>query len=171
MSSVVTPTTSRAQRAGRFVRPAISAALLVALLGLTATVVAQQPASQYPIFTQDHFTATMKTVGQNFGGVNQAVSAGDFENAKSRAIRAREQLATTVTFWRKNKKDDAVAMLRAATQRLDELDNVLSKTPIDKDAATAAVKQIGGACQACHAVYREQDPTTKAYKFKSNALQ
>lgn len=145
--------------------------LLVVLLGLAATVVAQQPASQYPIFTTDHFSAMMKTVGQNFGGVNQAVTAGDFENAKSRAIRAREQLATTVTFWRKNKKDDAVAMLRTATQRLDELDNVLSKTPIDKDAATAIVKQIGAACQACHAAYREQDQTTKAYKFKSNALQ
>jgi len=152
-------------------RPAIFTSLLVGLLGLKATVLAQQPSSQYPIYTQDHFTATMKTVGQNFGGLNQAVTAGDFENAKSRAIRAREQLATTVTFWRKNKKDDAVAMLRTATQRFDELDNVLSKSPVDKDAATAAVKQIGAACQACHAVYREQDPTTKAYKFKSNALQ
>lgn len=113
----------------------------------------------------------MKTVGQNFAGVNQALTAGDYENAKSRAIRAREQLATTVTFWRKNKKDDAVAMLRTATQRLDDLDNVLSKTPVDKDAAAATFKQIGGACQACHAAYREQDPATKAYRFKSGALQ
>lgn len=152
-------------------RPVVLTSLFGMLLGLPVGIVAQQPASQYPIFTPDHFSATMKTVGQNFGGVSQAVTAGDFENAKSRAIRAREQLATTVTFWRKNKKDDAVAMLRTATQRLDELDNVLSKTPIDKDAAAGAVKQVGAACQACHGVYREQDPTTKAFKFKSNALQ
>lgn len=146
------------------------AATLLGAIALSTATGAQQPQSQYPIFTDEQFTSTMKTVGQNFGGVNQAVSAGDFESAKSRAIRTREQLATTITFWRKNKKDDGAAMVRTTTQRLDELDTVLSKTPVDKDAAAAAVKQIGGACQACHAAYREQDPATKAYRFKAGTL-
>ena len=127
---------------------------------------AQAQTSQYPIFTTDAFVSTMKTIGQNYAGVNQALTQGDIEAAKSRTIRAREQLATTVTFWRKNKKDDAVKMLQASTAKFDELDNLLSKTPVDKDAASAAAKQIGGTCQSCHAVYREQDPATKAYKIK-----
>lgn len=170
-----------AHPAGHLVRPAGlgPSVLLVACavvvfgivgLGPSTTNASAQAQSQYPIFNQENFVSTMKTVGQNFGGVNQAVSAGDFESAKSRAIRAREQLATTITLWRQNKKDDAVTMLRSATQKLDELDTLLSKTPVDKDAAAAAVKQVGGTCQACHAVYREQDPTTKAFRFKAGTL-
>lgn len=131
---------------------------------LTAGAQAQE--SPYPIFTPDTFVATMKTVAQNFSGATQALNAGDYDTAKSRAIRAREQLATTITFWRRNKRDDAVKMLQTATARFDALDDVLSKTPVDKDAASAAAKQIGGTCQACHAAYREQDPATKAYRIK-----
>ena len=35
--------------------------------------------------------AMMKTIGQNFAGINQAITSGDFESAKARSIRAREQ--------------------------------------------------------------------------------
>lgn len=151
-------------RTGRFARPVC---LVLGVLALAGNLTAQQaPQSEYPIYTPEQFVSTMKAAGQNFAGVNQAITAGDFESAKSRAIRVREQLATTVTFWRKNKKDDGVKMLHNSTTKLDELDAVLSKTPVDKDAAVTAFKAAAGTCQACHAVYREQDPATKAYKFK-----
>jgi cytochrome c556 len=143
-----------------------------ALLGfwtLTAAAAAQQ--SSYPIYTQDDFVKTMKSVGQNFGAINTAIAANDFEEAKGRVVRSREQLATTVTFWRKNKKEDAVKMWRAAITKMDELDTALSAENVDKDAASALVKQVGAACAACHAQYREQDPTTKAYRLKPGSVQ
>jgi len=149
-----------------------AAGLTLLAAGFAVGVAAQGPvSSQYPIFNQDDFVRTMKTVGQNFAAVSPAIASGDVENAKARAIRAREQLATTVTFWRKNKRGDAVAMLRTATARLDELDTALSRTPVDRAAAAAAAEQAAGVCQACHAQYREQDPATRTYRIKASALQ
>ena len=145
----------------------VPAALACSLFALTAGLAAQ---AAYPIFTPDDFARTMKTVGQNFGAISPALATGDFESAKARAIRAREQLATTITFWRNSKRDDAVRTLRAATATLDELDTVLSKETVDKDAASALVKQASGACGACHAQYREQDPATKAYRLKPGSV-
>lgn len=152
------------KRAGRSARTAAVILVCTGTLLADAGLGAQQ--SPYPIFNADTFAATMKTIGQNFGGTTRAIGEGDFESAKARAIRAREQLATTVTFWRKNSREDAVAMLRAATARFDELDTILSRTPVDTAAAGEAAKQIGASCQACHDVYRVQDPTTKAFKIK-----
>jgi cytochrome c556 len=146
---------------------------VLAVLGLCGVALsgaaAQQPA--YPIYTQDDFVKTMKSVGQNFGAISAALTANDFEAAKGRVVRSREQLATTVTFWRKNKKDDAIKLWRAAITRMDELDAALSVENVDKDAAAALVKQVGAACAACHAQYREQDPATKAYRIKPGSVQ
>ena len=45
---------------------------------------------------------------------------------------------------------------------LDALDAALSKPPVDAAAATALASDTdtAAACQACHVVYREQDPDT-----------
>jgi cytochrome c556 len=136
---------------------------------VAAAATAQQVA--YPIYTQDDFVKTMKSVGQNFGAIGPALTANDFEAAKGRVVRSREQLATTVTFWRDHKKDDAIKMWRAAIAKMDELDTALSAETVDKDAASALVKAVGAACAACHAQYREQDPATKAYRLKPGSVQ
>ena len=165
--------TPHSWRVGResALRPLALPALVVLGLWTVATTVAtaQQPA--YPIYTQDDFVKTMKSVGQNFGAIGPALTANDFEAAKERVVRSREQLATTVTFWRKHKKDDAIKMWRSAIAKMDELDTALSAENVNKDAAAALVKEVGGACSACHAQYREQDPTTKAYRLKPGSVQ
>jgi cytochrome c556 len=161
--------TTRTRRGGRdsAFRPIALAVLALSTIAAAAT--AQQ--SEYPIYTQDDFVKTMKSVGQNFGAINTALTANDFEEAKGRVVRSREQLATTVTFWRKNKKEDAIKMWRAAISKMDELDTALSAENVDKDAAAALVKQVGAACGACHAQYREQDPATKVYRLKPGSVQ
>ena len=75
------------------------------------------------------------------------VEVGDFEEAKVRVTRAREQLSPTITFWRKNERDDAIGMVRAATGRLDDLDVVLSELTIDPAAVSAALSAVDTACQ------------------------
>jgi hypothetical protein len=160
------PRTWRAWRESAF-RP-----LALAVLGvwnIAAAATAQQVV--YPIYTQDDFVKTMKSVGQNFSAIGTSITANDFEAAKERVVRTREQLATTVTFWRNHKKDDAVKMWRAAITKMDELDTALSAENVNKDAASALVKEIGAACAACHAQYRDQDPTTKAYRLKPGSVQ
>ena len=139
-------------------------AAAAAVVVLVATAAAQ---TKYPIFTAANFVDTMKIVGVNFSAVNAAIASQDFPTAKAQLIRSRERLALTITFWRDRKKDDAVTILRDALNGMDDLDTLLSATPVNGTAAGAAVKQIGTKCQSCHAAYREQDAGTRAYRFKS----
>jgi hypothetical protein len=139
-------------------------AAAVAVVVLVGTAAAQ---TKYPIFTAANFVDTMKIVGVNFAAVNTAIASQDFPTAKAQLIRSRERLALTITFWRDRKKDDAVTILRDALNGMDDLDTLLSATPVNGTAAGAAVKQIGTKCQSCHAAYREQDASTRAYRFKS----
>ncbi len=125
----------------------------------------------YPVFTPDHLDAAMKTLGPNVAGVRASLADGDFTTAKERVIRSREQLATTVTFWRDNDRDDALTLLRAALDHMDALDAALSIETVGPTAVETLVTQIGDACTACHAVYREQDPVTTEYRLKQAALQ
>ena len=145
-------------------RLAIAAVLTVVSAGGLA---AQKP---YPIFTLDHLDATMKTLGPNVAGVRASLTDGDFTTAKERVIRSREQLAVTVTFWRDNGRDDAVALLRTALDRMDKLDAALSTEAVDPTVVDTLATEIGGACAACHAVFREQDPVTGDYRINSSAL-
>jgi cytochrome c556 len=128
---------------------------------------AQKP---YPVFTVDDFFKFMKTVGQNFGSVNASIANGDFESAKSQLTRSREQLAISVTFWRDRKKDDALKFLKNTLMKMDDLDAALSAETIDPTAVGGLLKQVNAACEACHAVYRDLDSATKAYKFKPGSI-
>jgi cytochrome c556 len=125
----------------------------------------------YPIFTSEHFVSAMKTAGQAFAAVNASLGRGEFEDSKAYLVISRDRLATTITFWRDRKKDDAIKMLREAVARMDDLDVALSADTIDPAAVAARVKQVGAACEACHAMYREQDPVTKAYKVKTGTVE
>jgi cytochrome c556 len=141
------------------------AAIVCTAIVATAQIIAAQ--THYPIFTADNFVTTMKTVGRNFNGVNQSISKSDFETAKAQLVRSREQLAITITFWRDRQKEDAIRMLKDSLAKMDALDTALSAEQIDAAAVGAKVKEISGACQACHTEYREQDPATKAYRLKA----
>jgi cytochrome c556 len=123
----------------------------------------------YPLFTLEDFIKLMKSVGANWDGTSASIAKGDFEEAKSRLTRSREQLAVTITFWRDNKKADAVKMLRHTLTKLDELDAALSVDRVEAAAATL-VKPVNEACEACHAVYRDQDPATNAYRLKPGSV-
>src|SRR5262245_19420925 len=139
---------------------------IVALVALSSITSAQQK-KPYPIFTLDHFVAAMKTVGQAFTAVNASLAADDVGESKAYLAISRDRLATTITFWRDRQKDDAIRMLRDVLGRLDALDEALSAEGVDQAAVAAIAKQVGAGCQACHQVYREQDPSTKAYRVKS----
>lgn len=149
-------------------RPSHVLAAAAAVVALVATASAQ---TKYPIFTAANFVDTMKIVGVNFTAVNAAIARQDFPTAKAQLIRSRERLALTITFWRDRKKDDAIKILRDSLTGMDSLDTLLSATPVDAPATSAAVKQIGTTCQSCHAAYRDQDASSHAYRFKSGLLE
>jgi cytochrome c556 len=144
---------------------------LLVVLGVAAGgALAAAQEKPYPIFTSEHFVSAMKTVGQAFAAVNASIGRNEFDDSKAYLVISRDRLATTITFWRDRKKDDAVRMLRDAVTKMDDLDVALSAEQIDPAAVAAGVKQVGAACAACHAMYREQDPVTKAYRLKKGTV-
>jgi cytochrome c556 len=138
---------------------------LAIALAVGNTAAAQQK-NPYRNYTEEKFVENMQAAGRNYAAVTNLMSGGDYESAKAQLTRAREQLAITITFWRDRQRDDAVRMLREALNGMDGLDATLGAARIDPAALKAASGRVDAACSACHGVYREQDPATKAYRLK-----
>lgn len=153
-------------------RPAAWAILGAAIVTIVAVAAVSSVRAQteYPIFTHDHFEGMMKTLGPNLAGVSASLADDDLDTAKARLVLVRQQLATTITFWRDRERDDAIAFLRAAIGRVDALDDALSEETVDSPVVTATAAEIGVACDTCHAVYREQDPATGEYRLKPGSI-
>jgi hypothetical protein len=141
------------------------------LIVAAAALAASATDKPYPIYTPENFTNSMKLAGRNFGAVNAAVASKDFDTAKAQLLRTRELLGVTITYWRDRNREDAIKILRDTLTKIDALDTALSAETVDATTASAITKQIGADCQACHALYREQDPKTKAYHFKAATAQ
>ena len=152
------------------VRRSVGRAILMAILGIAGLRAASADDKKpYPVFTAEHFVAAMKTVGQAFTATNAAVTRSETDDAKAYLAISRDRLATTITFWRDRNRDDAVKMLRQTLSLMDQLDAALSAETIDSATTGNLAKQIGASCQSCHQMYREQDPSTKSYRFKGVA--
>jgi hypothetical protein len=121
------------------------------------------------VFTTDDLDRAMKAVGRNVALATTAIDSKDVAEAKVRVARAREQLSPTISFWQNGKRPDAMKMVREATARLDDLDTALSASPVDMARVTAAAAGVDRACQACHTVYREEDPAAKTFRLKPAA--
>jgi cytochrome c556 len=119
-----------------------------------------------PVFTAQDFERAMKAAGRHMGLARNAITAGDFEAAKMRVARTREQVFPTVTFWKTSKEPEAVKLLRDAVAALDDLDVSLSKEPADREGVRAAAAKVDAACQRCHTIYREQDPASNTFAIK-----
>ena len=120
----------------------------------------------YRNYTEEKFVQNMQAADRNYAAVKAFVAKTDYESAKAQLTRAREQMALTITFWRDARKDDAVAMLKKALNSMDDLDVAMSAERVDPSAVAGASERISSACQACHTAYREQDPSTKAYRVR-----
>jgi hypothetical protein len=138
---------------------------LALILGGGAAL-AQEQAPKYPVFTAEHLDEAMKTIGLAFTLTRSAIDKNSPENAKDYLVRARDQLATTITYWRDRRNDDAIATLRETLKKMDALDAAMSAETVDVNAAATLAGSVGQSCEACHAKYREQDPATKAYRVK-----
>ena len=144
--------------------------VFVALLLVGSLAIAQQQAQSYPIFTADHLDQAMKTVGLAYGLTRSAIEKKDPPTAKDYLVRARDQLATTITFWRDRKREDAIAILRETLKKMDALDAEMSAEAVNLSAVTSLARSVAASCEACHTKYREQDPATMAFRVRADAL-
>lgn len=131
---------------------------------------AQDGPKPYPIYTAGHLAATMEPLGPNFNAAVRALEAGDYLAAKERLARAREQMATTITFWRQREREDGIGFVRTAVRAMDDLDAAMSVDVVDAEAASRFAADVEAACNACHTVYREPDPEG-GFRLKAEALE
>lgn len=124
----------------------------------------------YPIYTADHLAGAMETLGPNFDAALRALDAGDHPAAKERLARAREQLAATITFWRRSGREDGVRFVRTAVRAMDGLDASMSVDEVDAAVAAGFAAAARAACDACHDTYREPDPEG-GFRLKAAALE
>ena len=142
---------------------------MVVIMAVAGGMAAAQPS--YPIFTVSHLSGTMEALGPNFRATSEALGSEDYQIAKERITRSREQLARTITFWRQNNRDDAVKILRQTVEKMDALDELLSMEIVDYGAGTALLGEIGIGCGACHDIHREQDPDTNEYRLRPGSVE
>jgi hypothetical protein len=155
---------SRGPSGGAGLAGKLAASLLVVAC---ASGVATAQRNPYRSYTEEKFVQNMQTAGRNYAAVTDLLARNDYESAKAQLTRAREQLAITVTFWRDRKKNDALGLLRNALDGSDDLDAALSAESVEPAVIRAASQKLAAACEACHAVYREQDPGTRAFRIKN----
>lgn len=123
------------------------------------------------VFTADDLERGMRIAGRNMRLADTAIEAKDYAGAKERIARAREQVSPTAGYWKRTPHQDAQKLVRAATVKLDDLDAALSTDPVDAARVREARLAVDAACQACHAIHREQDPATKAFRIKPSSAQ
>jgi cytochrome c556 len=138
------------------------AAALSVALGSAALV------AQSKVTTAEELDKVMKKASA-FRQVDKAVQSNNAADAKAQLAIVKAAVLESQSFWVTHKKDDAVKMNKESLAKLDELEKVLSTGSLDVAAATAAFKQAGGACRACHQQYRIEDDKNE-YHLKPGSV-
>jgi cytochrome c556 len=131
---------------------------------LSSVVLAQRKVS-----TAVELDKVMKTAGA-FRRVDRAIQEKNPGQARLQLRTVRQAVADSQSFWITHKKDDAVKLNKESLAKLEALDKLLaSKESFDVAAATAAFKEAGGACRACHQQYRVEDANNE-YALKPGSV-
>jgi cytochrome c556 len=138
------------------------AAALSLALGSAALV------AQSKVTTAEELDKVMKKASA-FRQVDKAVQSNNAADAKAQLAIVKAAVLESQSFWVTHKKDDAVKMNKESLAKLDDLEKVLSGGTLDVAAATAAFKQAGGACRACHQQYRIEDDKNE-YHLKPGSV-
>jgi cytochrome c556 len=125
--------------------------------------------AQSKITTIEEHVKLMKSNAQSVGAVNKAIAAMMYADARTQLTTLRQNFVTLQGFWSDKKRDDATKIVKDALTNIDALDKMLAAPTVDQAAAQAGVKQVQGACGACHKMYREGDAQS-GFKFRDGIL-
>ncbi len=113
----------------------------------------------------DDYKKAMQAIGAAFGGANKAAQSGDVAGAKTQVATIKANMMAVQVFFKDKAKSDAEMLAKVSYDKLDAFEKALGGAD-----QAAAFKEAGGTCATCHAKYRDQDPTTKAYSFKPGTI-
>jgi cytochrome c556 len=141
-------------------RYVVYAAVLCAVVG--GAVTAQN------VSTPAELDKVMKKASA-FRQVDKAIQSNNAADAKKQPAVVKAAVDESRTFWVEHKREDALKLNKESIAKLDALDKVLSSPTLDVAAATAAFKEAGGACRACHQIYRAEDANNE-YMLKPGSI-
>lgn len=121
-------------------------------------------AAAAPVTIETH-AATMKQIAASNASLGKMIKSNDLMGAATEAQNLSNLFATIERFYTQRNKPDAVKL--AQTGRTGAADVVAAAKAGDQMKAQQAQLNVGGTCKQCHGMYREQDETTKLYKFNA----
>ena len=124
----------------------------------------QAGAAAAPVTIETH-AATMKQIATSNASLGKLIKSNDLMGAATEAANLSNLFATIERFYTQRNKPDAVKL--AQTGRTGSADVVAAAKAGDQMKAQQAQLNVGGTCKQCHGMYREQDETTKLYKFNA----
>jgi hypothetical protein len=130
----------------------------------TALVVAQTK-----VTTPEEYDKAMKPAGAAMRTIGKALASGAYADVRKELPALKAAVADTQSFWVLHKKDDAIKMNKEALAKIEAFEKLVATDPVDAAVAAPALKEIGGACSACHKQYREQDAEGN-YKIKAGTI-
>lgn len=104
-----------------------------------------------------------------FRQVDKAIQSNNAADAKKQLAEVKGAVEQSRSFWVEHKREDALKLNKESIAKLEALDKVLSASTLDIAAATAAFKEAGGACRACHQIYRAENENNE-YMIKPGSV-
>ena len=129
---------------------------------LGSAVIAQK------VTTPAELDKVMKKAGA-FRQVDKAIQSNKIDDAKKQLEIVENAVEESRNFWIEHKREDALKLNKAALEKLDALEKVLSANKLNVMNAATAFKEAGGACRACHQIYRAEDENNQ-YVLKPGSV-
>jgi cytochrome c556 len=126
-------------------------ALLLAWSGAVMMAQAQK------VTTPEQLDKVMKQVQPAMQAMGKALASGAYADVRKNLTTVRENVFLSQSFWIEHKKDDAVKLNKDVLAKMDAFEKLVATDTVDVPTATAAMKEIGAACRACHQQYRTTD--------------
>ena len=115
--------------------------------------------------TIEQHSAAMKQIAQAAAAAGKALTGADSATATTNIQTIATQFATIETFYTQRNKPDAVKLAQQA--RTGANDALAALKAGDTMKAQMSLANAQATCKQCHGMYREQDATTKLYKFNA----
>jgi hypothetical protein len=118
------------------------------------------------------FSRAMKAIGAAFGAATQAIPSKSFDEAQAQLAVGISTMKAVAKFWETRQKEDPTRLANDALTKMQQLNEMIGGNlyNVNVTAVDTATKAVGGACGACHAKYRDQDPATKVYAIRAGTL-
>ena len=116
--------------------------------------------------TEADYDAAMKELRFLASDVNIHIDASYWGDLGEDTDKLRREFAKVESFWKAQPQPDAVAFVSQALEAVSAISRAAGAE--DRAAATAGLTALRGACQSCHAEFREE--AADGFRIKPSAL-